>query len=365
VWYALGAVLLAGVAFGLLLAFSQKPPVIMLEQARTSLTYARQAEAERYAPQLVAEAEQEWKNAMSEWKYQNDRLFFRRDFGRTLELATRVTEKSLEAAQRSISVRENLQSDLYGEIKSDEEQIEEFERFYSRLPIDPTVRKTFTSGKLLFLQGKQAYNRRDFKKAEQDLRQARNLTQDAERKASRFLETYFRQFDEWQQWTRETIEQSRRQTVIVVDKFARECRVYRSGKAIRTYNIEMGPNWIGDKRHRGDKATPEGRYYITKKKKGRDTIYYKALLINYPNEEDRRRYNEDVKNGNLPAGKGIGGLIEIHGEGGKGTHWTEGCVALTNKEMDQIFDLVEVGTPVTIVGSLRNLSELQQERIHP
>jgi murein L,D-transpeptidase YafK len=125
----------------------------------------------------------------------------------------------------------------------------------------------------------------------------------------------------------------------------------------------MGPNWIGDKRHRGDKATPEGRYYITKKKKGKDTIYYKALLINYPNDEDRKRYNDDVKRGILSAGQGIGGLIEIHGGGGKGAHWTEGCVALTNAEMDQIFDFVEVGTPVTIVGSLRNLQVLQEERL--
>ena len=335
----------------------------MLDQARVSLNYAKQSEAERYAPGLVAEAEQEWENTMSEWRYQNTRLFFLRDFGRTLELATRVAERSLEAAQQSITVKENMQSDLYERIKSHEATIEDFEKFYGRLPIDPSVRKTFTAGKLLFLQGKQAYNRQDFNQAEKDLKEAHILTDDAERSASRLLQTYFSQFDLWQRWMEETIELSRRQTVIVIDKFARECTVYKSGKAIRAFSIEMGPNWIGDKRHRGDKATPEGRYYITKKKKGKDTIYYKALLINYPNDEDRKRYNDDVKRGILSAGQGIGGLIEIHGGGGKGAHWTEGCVALTNAEMDQIFDFVEVGTPVTIVGSLRNLQVLQEERL--
>ena len=362
-WFALGSTSILAIVFISLLVFSQEPPFLMLDQARASLTYAKQAEAERYAPHLVAEAEQEWENAMKEWRYQNTRFFFRRDFGRTLELATRVAERSLEAAQQSISVRENLQSDLYEKIKSHETTVEDFEKFYGRLPIDPSVRKTFTAGKLLFLQGKQAYNRRDFKKAEQDLKEARILTEDAEGNASRFLGTYFSQFDQWQRWMEETIEVSRRKPVIVIDKFARECKVYRSGKAIRTFSIEMGPNWIGDKRHRGDNATPEGKYYITKKKKGKDTIYYKALLINYPNDEDRKRYNDDVKRGILPASQGIGGLIEIHGGGGKGAHWTEGCVALTNAEMDQIFDLVEVGTPVTIIGSLKNLQELQKERL--
>jgi lipoprotein-anchoring transpeptidase ErfK/SrfK len=52
----------------------------------------------------------------------------------------------------------------------------------------------------------------------------------------------------------------------------------------------------------------------------------------------------------VPPGRGIGGLIEIHGAGGQGRNWTDGCVALVNPDMDRLFAAVGVGTPVTIVG---------------
>jgi L,D-peptidoglycan transpeptidase YkuD (ErfK/YbiS/YcfS/YnhG family) len=54
----------------------------------------------------------------------------------------------------------------------------------------------------------------------------------------------------------------------------------------------------------------------------------------------------------------IGGLIEIHGNGGKGIDWTEGCIALTDSEMDSVFKIVKVGTPVTIVGSMHDLQHV-------
>ena len=55
--------------------------------------------------------------------------------------------------------------------------------------------------------------------------------------------------------------------------------------------------------------------------------------------------------GIIPTRVGIGNLIEIHGEGGEGRDWTDGCVALANPDMDRVFALTEVGTPVTIVGT--------------
>ena len=107
----------------------------------------------------------------------------------------------------------------------------------------------------------------------------------------------------------------------------------------------------------GDKATPEGKYHITKKKSRPQTKYHKALLINYPNDDDKARYNAGVKKGSIPK-RGIGNLIEIHGDGGKGRNWTAGCVALTDNDIDKVYELVGVGTPVTIVGSLKSLQEI-------
>ena len=55
--------------------------------------------------------------------------------------------------------------------------------------------------------------------------------------------------------------------------------------------------------------------------------------------------------GTILTGVGIGNLIEIHGDGGEGRDWTDGCVALANPDMDRVFAHVRVGTPVTIVGT--------------
>ena len=57
----------------------------------------------------------------------------------------------------------------------------------------------------------------------------------------------------------------------------------------------------------------------------------------------------------------MGGLIEIHGNGGKGIDWTEGCIALTDTEMDVVFKLVKVGTPVTIIGSMVELKDVMDK----
>ena len=97
---------------------------------------------------------------------------------------------------------------------------------------------------------------------------------------------------------------------------------------------------------------------MTKKISPGKTKYYKALLISYPNEEDKKRYDLSIRNGIVPKDKGIGGLIEIHGGGGKGQNWTDGCIALKNEDMDRIYHIASPGTPVTIVGSLKPIKEI-------
>ena len=104
------------------------------------------------------------------------------------------------------------------------------------------------------------------------------------------------------------------------------------------------------KRSQGDRATPEGRYRIVKKKDVGQSIYHRALLLDYPNAEDRKRFAAAMKRGEIPRASAIGGLIEIHGDGGRGQNWTDGCVALRNSDMDELFARVPVGTRVTIVG---------------
>ncbi|MCF6364513.1 MAG: L,D-transpeptidase family protein, partial [Gammaproteobacteria bacterium] len=93
--------------------------------------------------------------------------------------------------------------------------------------------------------------------------------------------------------------------------------------------------------------TPEGKYILDYKKS--DSSFYKAIHISYPNETDKRRAR---MNGVSP-----GGQIMIHGQkNGQGSlswlaqkfNWTDGCIAVTNAEMDEIWELVKAGTPIEI-----------------
>jgi len=155
----------------------------------------------------------------------------------------------------------------------------------------------------------------------------------------------------WRRWQNETIAATKGGgSAIIVNKERGEVALYRNGLRVRTYQADFGKNVLQDKRVAGDMATPEGRYRVTSKRGRGQTIYYKALMLDYPNAEDRRRFAEAKKAGRIARSARIGHLIEIHGDGGRDENWTQGCVALANSDMDDLFDRVSVGTPVTIIG---------------
>lgn len=158
---------------------------------------------------------------------------------------------------------------------------------------------------------------------------------------------------QWNAWVEQTLAESREQgaVVIIVDKLRRRLEVFRGGALLAAFPAELGANGLRPKQHAGDRATPEGRYRVVQKKQGAATKYYKALLIDYPNEADRARFAQAKRQGKIPWRAGIGSLIEIHGAGGEGRDWTDGCVALRNSDMDKVFAWASVGTPVTIVGT--------------
>lgn len=351
--------LLSGLITGILLLTAAEPPIEAINRSQAELSRAREVEAEKYAPKLLISAESSFQQAMNEWKYQNERLFVVRDFGKMLRLANEASEIAGEAVEKALHVKDSLQSGLSNKLISVSHKLDHFQANYAHLPLNGTTRQNFTAAKLRYLESRQAYERGDYKQVGFNLDVASQLITKSVAEAHKYLSGYFEDLPKWRRWADETIAWSRKNqaSVIIVDKFAHQCYVYENGKLKKQFDAELGPNWIGTKQYKGDKATPEGKYHVTKKKSGRQTKYYKALLINYPNDEDEIRYQYNVKNGNIPK-RGIGNLIEIHGGGGKGINWTDGCVALTNDDMDRLYAMVSNGTPVTIVGSLRSLKEI-------
>ncbi len=140
--------------------------------------------------------------------------------------------------------------------------------------------------------------------------------------------------------------------MLVVEKESRRSFLVKGGRVERSFEVDLGVEGTRPKTRAGDLATPEGLYRITGKKANGQTKYYKALLLDYPNAEDRARFRALEKSGGLARGARLGGLIEVHGEGGRGEDWTLGCIALDNRDMDALFGKMSVGDRVAIVGRI-------------
>ncbi len=134
---------------------------------------------------------------------------------------------------------------------------------------------------------------------------------------------------------------------VLVLKSQRQLQLLRDGTPFRTYRVALGLKPVGHKERQGDHRTPEGTYVIKARKP--DSRFYRALEISYPDAQDLEAARQ--------AGVSPGGNIMIHGlpperEAFGEIHtlwdWTNGCIAVTNREMDEIWAAVEVGTPIEI-----------------
>jgi len=135
---------------------------------------------------------------------------------------------------------------------------------------------------------------------------------------------------------------------VLVRKEERRLYLLSGDQVVRSYRIGLGDNPSGHKLYQGDKRTPEGKYVLDWRNSNSD--FYKSIHISYPNAEDREQASA--------WGLDPGGSIMIHGlpnEAGDmafaflGLDWTDGCIAVSNEEMDEIWQLVADGTPIRIV----------------
>jgi len=337
-----------------------EPPADKVKKAIMSLSEATAKQAPTYSRKLYYEARIAFDSAMAAWKRENKKFIFVRNYDKVLEYALLADKKAREAAQLSVQYSNDLEYRLEQKINSLKEIERKIDEFFIRYPLEDKTRTRLSKGKLLLKESEIAYEKKQLFEANKKLNDAEYLLTTVYENTLNDIKAWFSSLNTWKKWVETAVNESRKRKsyLIVIDKFAHKCYLYYGGKVKYEFDAELGKNWVGDKRIKGDKATPEGNYKIVKKYQGKATPWYKALSLDYPNNEDVARFKREITSGTLSPSAKIGNGIEIHGEGGKNVDWTDGCIALTNKNMDLIYPLVQIGTPVVIVGSLRSLDEI-------
>jgi len=134
---------------------------------------------------------------------------------------------------------------------------------------------------------------------------------------------------------------------VIVVKSQRSLTLLSHGKVLRSYKVALGGSPVGAKEQQGDHKTPEGHYLLDRR--NAKSRFYKSIHVSYPNEQDRQRASQ--------RGVTAGGDIMIHalpngfgwlGAAHRARDWTDGCVAVTNAEIDEIWELVPDGTAIDI-----------------
>ena len=134
---------------------------------------------------------------------------------------------------------------------------------------------------------------------------------------------------------------------VVIEKAARKLHLLQNGEAFRTFEIALGMMPVGDKKKEGDFRTPEGRYVLGGRNQNSD--YFLAIHISYPDSVDRREASQ--------LGLDPGGAIMIHGQPNVPTRseayyrtqdWTNGCIAVSNSDMIDIWLMTGENTPIEI-----------------
>jgi murein L,D-transpeptidase YafK len=135
--------------------------------------------------------------------------------------------------------------------------------------------------------------------------------------------------------------------MVIVNKKERTLNLMRQGQILKTFKVALGGQPLGPKLQQGDHKTPEGTYSLDRR--NANSKFYRSIHVSYPNAADRAQ----------AAARGVdpGGDIMVHGLPNgfgwlKSTHrvmdWTDGCIAVTDEEMDEIWQAVDDGTPIEI-----------------
>jgi L,D-peptidoglycan transpeptidase YkuD (ErfK/YbiS/YcfS/YnhG family) len=328
------------------------PPYFDKLSTQSALNEARRSGAPRWAPDTMREAEAATKAAFAAYRLEEVKFLPFRDF-RGVRAAIDIAQTKIERAladgnKNRLAAKADADQALADAVRDTARSSDVAEAMH----LGAYNRTLLQKSKIALDEARSIYDRGDYVQCAARAREAgigsRAVSVNAAEAAARYADASL--VARWNRMVSETVAWSRAtgDTAIVVFKENHRVDLYDGGRVVRSYPADMGYLSVNDKLRSGDAATPEGRYRVTAKKPG--STYYKALALNYPNDEDRAQFEQLRRQGRIPRGASLGGLIEIHGNGGRGKDWTKGCVALADQDMDDLFRRADVGTPVTIVG---------------
>ena len=333
----------------------REAPDAWQELAAAALTRARTAGAAGVAPLNLGQSEDAYAEALLERRRQELRLGLTRDYRRATALFSEAEQRADQALSIVDATRHRSRRGSARALKAAQRALVPLQGLEERVWIPREVRARLTRARVALAEGTALAAGGAYPEAERAAREARVAAADVSEAVWAATRRYVdpSMLEAWRISAAETIAWSKRtgRVAIVVAKDEHTITLYDGGRAVVEYAAELGWNNTGDKRHQGDGATPEGRYRIVELKGRGRSRYHRAVLLDYPNQDDLRTLAHLERAGAVPPGFRAGGLIEIHGGGGRGKDWTDGCIAVTDQEVEQLFRNVRVGTPVTVVGS--------------
>jgi L,D-transpeptidase-like protein len=331
-----------------------RPPAVARGAALAAFQAAAAGGASRWAPEALRAADEALRAALLAWSRQESRVLPLRDFRPVARALARAESLALEATRVGEELRAEASAAAEQAVRDAQSVEAHAEALVAATALPPAERVHLQRARLLVREAEVLLRDGDVEAARERAERSRGELGEALGPALQAAGRYTSQEHValWRRWIEETRAWSRRtgEAAVLVLKEKNVLVLLSGGAPVRTYDVEIGANALGVKERQGDQATPEGRYRVVAKKDHGRSRYYRALLLDYPNAADRERFAAAKRRGEIPRDAQIGGQIEVHGEGGRGQNWTEGCVALSNRDIDELYERVAVGTRVTIVG---------------
>lgn len=323
------------------------PEVKLVEQQEFNLW---KAEVHLYLPDEFNQYKERIRKAKDTLREIESKIFFLRDYNPVQKEFLEILKQGEELSKTLEIELEKRSLLILQKITRIEDKINRLIKFSLTTNEGLSLRKNIIKAEIVLNEGRTLHSKGKYIYSDDKLNLAEKYLNEIERELKSILNRFkdVKQIEKWRKWAKEAINDSQKGESILVIKIERKLILYKDLKPIRVYSIGLGLKGLSDKFYAKDLATPEGRYRIISKNP--KSKYYKALLINYPNEEDIKEFNKAKKIGLIPKTAKIGGLIEIHGGGSNSI--TYGCISLNNKDIEELYNLVEIGTPVTIIGAI-------------